>query len=513
MNSSSNSSSSSITQDMAAAANSGAASVGSGSGSFDNESSSVSAAGATAIGTNNASAHLEEHGSTQTAEECAVHDSPGLAIGSGKSKNAQNSDDSDSSSGHDKSPQSDAAHAVGAAADCAVIRAIAEDGYDDDSGDESSEQVHQLLHSSSSTKSTATENTSRIPILMPIFDTLGFEGDDEPGRGGAQEDSASIDISAITTPHTLLARLGTGNIEENVEEEKEGDALMQHSNTASVTVVDDKTGEVSAYVNDQMSEGISADAEGDPFRGEIGSILKNAMHNLDPNMLEGYLLDLTKSLEIPPSEMAEKSIRLGELAFENAAFDAAAIYFKAGRGLLGPTAWEESPNAMLQLCTEGASACFIAGDIEMTNALVEDVLRRDVPIREKFRAYEVKILLLQASQRFDEAITTALDIRRQLGLKSPANKATSTATTLKEYIKTRRALKKLTSNDIVALPDLEDERIVMGQRLLELLVPSTYQVQPTLFPLVVFLLVRTSIKHGINASSCDAFACYGLLLW
>jgi predicted ATPase len=73
-------------------------------------------------------------------------------------------------------------------------------------------------------------------------------------------------------------------------------------------------------------------------------------------------------------------------------------------------------------------------------------------------------------------------------------------------------LKNRTADELVALPDLTDESIIMGQRLLELIIPATYQVQPTLFPLVVFLLVRTSIEHGINASSCDAFACYGLLL-
>ena len=47
---------------------------------------------------------------------------------------------------------------------------------------------------------------------------------------------------------------------------------------------------------------------------------------------------------------------------------------------------------MLQLCSEEANACFAAGDSETTNALVEDVLKRDVPVREKFRAYEVEIL-------------------------------------------------------------------------------------------------------------------------
>ncbi len=228
--------------------------------------------------------------------------------------------------------------------------------------------------------------------------------------------------------------------------------------------------------------------------------------------LEGCLLDLRETSGISSSEMVKKNIRLGNLAVENAAFNAAMIYFKMGRGLLGPKAWEENPDIMLHLCSAEANACFATGDMEMTNALVDDALKRDIPVRDKFRAYEVKILSLQASQRFDESITTALDVRRQLGLRSPANKAASTSCTLKEYIKTRRVVKNRSSDELVALPDLTDARLIMGQRLLELLIPATYQAQPTLFPLVVFLLVRTSIKHGINASSCDAFACYGLLL-
>mmetsp|Transcript_16223 Transcript_16223/g.32673 ORF Transcript_16223/g.32673 Transcript_16223/m.32673 type:complete len:86 (-) Transcript_16223:112-369(-) len=35
---------------------------------------------------------------------------------------------------------------------------------------------------------------------------LGFGGNDEPGRGGANEDSASMDISAITTPYTKVRK-------------------------------------------------------------------------------------------------------------------------------------------------------------------------------------------------------------------------------------------------------------------------------------------------------------------
>lgn len=257
---------------MADAANSGATSVGS-RGFTD--TSSISASGATSIETN-ASAHLEEQSSTKTAEAFAVDLSPDFVISSG-----ENIAESGSSSGHDSSPQSDAAHAVGAGADCALIMAIAEDEYVDS---DESETVDKLL---STLSKMFTENTSPSQI-MPIFNTLGYEGDDKPGTGGANEDSASLDISSITTPHTPpLAReiitgldIGISDIEETVEEGGEGNTVPQYSNTESgtdeVEIMDDKTDEVSAYGYDQMNEGISANAERDPSRGEVGSILMNA---------------------------------------------------------------------------------------------------------------------------------------------------------------------------------------------------------------------------------------------
>lgn len=38
------------------------------------------------------------------------------------------------------------------------------------------------------------------------------------------------------------------------------------------------------------------------------------------------------------------------------------------------------------------------------------------------------------------------------------------------------------------------------------------QAQPTIFPLIIFLLVNASLKYGINSSSCDAFGGYGIIL-
>lgn len=71
---------------------------------------------------------------------------------------------------------------------------------------------------------------------------------------------------------------------------------------------------------------------------------------------------------------------------------------------------------------------------------------------------------------------------------------------------------KRTSEELASLPEVTDERVIMGQRMLELLLTSCYQVQPTLFPILICTMVDTSLKYGINASACDAFTTFGILL-
>lgn len=68
----------------------------------------------------------------------------------------------------------------------------------------------------------------------------------------------------------------------------------------------------------------------------------------------------------------------------------------------------------------------------------------------------------------NKALQTAIDFRRQLGLPTLKNKPVNTLTIIKEFIKTKRALGKRTAED--------DERIVMGQRMLELSASASFAV-------------------------------------
>jgi len=106
--------------------------------------------------------------------------------------------------------------------------------------------------------------------------------------------------------------------------------------------------------------------------------------------------------------------------------------------------------------------------------LVDELLSRDFPIKQVFEAYEVKMLAAQAANRFDEAISVALEVRRQLGFKSIPTKV-SKLTVIREFHKTKKAVQGRSAEELAALPKLTDQRVAMGQRMLELLCTSTYQ--------------------------------------
>jgi len=218
---------------------------------------------------------------------------------------------------------------------------------------------------------------------------------------------------------------------------------------------------------------------------------------------------------------AKYNLQAGKSALEKSDFDTAADYFKAGRKQLNDiTHWDDDEvrPILLELCSEGAHTCYINGDHDITNELIDEVLHHGNTIQEKFRVYEMKMMMEQAAGNYQESLSLGLDVRKQLGLSTPSynwatnNKIISTMMILWKYMETTRKLGNRTAEELANLPDLQDERIIMGQRTLELLLTSCYQVQPTLFPLPIFEITNITLEFGINASSCDAFTTFGILL-
>ena len=49
------------------------------------------------------------------------------------------------------------------------------------------------------------------------------------------------------------------------------------------------------------------------------------------------------------------------------------------------------------------------------------------------------------------------------------------------------------------------------EQLFTYIIVTFLQDEPTMFPLIVFLMIEATLKYGINASSCDALSSFALL--
>lgn len=180
------------------------------------------------------------------------------------------------------------------------------------------------------------------------------------------------------------------------------------------------------------------------------------------------------------------------------------MYFKAGRKVLGSNGWAIDQSLILKLCSEGANACSICGDLDTMNALIAEVLSQAIPIQDKFNAYKVKVMAAHAAGEFNEALNTAFDFRRQIGLPTLKNKPVNTLIIIKEFIKTNRSLGNRTAEDIGSLPDLTDDRIVMGQRMLELSASSSFAVSKhwETVRVVPLSFLLTSCHFSLGSTDC-----------
>ena len=185
-----------------------------------------------------------------------------------------------------------------------------------------------------------------------------------------------------------------------------------------------------------------------------------------------------------------------------------------GRKLLGNNGWEVDQDTMLQLKSNEAHARFVIGDNKIMEMLIDDVLtRKDIDTQKKFVAYEVKIISSIIKFDYDMAIDTAMLVRKKLGLRAPANKPNSKLMVAKELFKTNRIMKRYSAEDIAALPKLSDERVIKGQRLLDLIFSAVFLCHPSLYPIVILISVQTTIQYGINSSSVVGLSSYCVLLW
>ncbi|MBD1849460.1 AAA family ATPase [Leptolyngbya sp. ST-U4] len=208
--------------------------------------------------------------------------------------------------------------------------------------------------------------------------------------------------------------------------------------------------------------------------------------------------------------ISQLNLIAGQKAKIAMAYVAAVEYLQAGIELLVEDSWTDQYELALALHTEAAESAYLSSDFEAVQRFVDIVQNCAKTLLEKVKVYEIQIQAHVLQNKLLEAINTALQALKLLGVNFPENPVPfDIGQALSE---TAVILNGRRIEDLVDLPQMSDPCKLAAIKLLASIFAPAYIAAPALLPLAVCKQVDLSVQHGNAPVSPTAYANYGLLL-
>ncbi|MEG4294879.1 serine/threonine-protein kinase PknK, partial [Microcoleus sp. C2C3] len=210
------------------------------------------------------------------------------------------------------------------------------------------------------------------------------------------------------------------------------------------------------------------------------------------------------------TEIAKLNLMAGQKAKAATAYAAATEYLQAGLGLLANSSWTHHYELPLALHEEAAEAAFLSGDFDRMQKLAEVVQNCAKTLLDKIKVYEVQIQAYVSQNKLIDAVNTALEVLKLLGVEFPSQPNPSDIG--QALGETAAILNGKQIEDLVDLPQMSEPYKLAAMRLLSSIFAPAYIAAPQLLPVTLCKQVDLSVQYGNASVSPFAYANYGLLL-
>ncbi|MBD1937297.1 AAA family ATPase [Microcoleus sp. FACHB-68] len=249
---------------------------------------------------------------------------------------------------------------------------------------------------------------------------------------------------------------------------------------------------------------------------KIGQLL---LQKTAKSALEENIFDIVNQLNIGlefiknPSEKEELA-KLNLMAVRKAkaatAYEAAVRYANVGLELLPASGWQNYYELTRDLHVEAVEVEYLNTNYEQAKQLSEIVLRQAESLLEKVKVYEIKIQFYIAQNLMQEAINTALEVLKMLGVFIPKNP--NKINILVGVLRTKLTLNVKQIEDLAQLPEMTDPYKLAAMRILIAVLVPAFLTAPSLFPIVTFKMVNLAVRYGNSPLSAYGYTLYGWLL-
>ena len=242
------------------------------------------------------------------------------------------------------------------------------------------------------------------------------------------------------------------------------------------------------------------------------------LQQASPQTKEDQIFEIVNQLNYGTSLIAEQCekdelAQLNLIACRKAraatAYQAGREYARIGLSLLGEKAWARQYEMTLAFYDLAVELAMLCGDIEAMECAIETIIKESRSALEKVNAYRTKIVSHISRNQLNEAIEIARYILQQLDLVLPETvKENDIQLAIAEIGK---LIKEREIEDLLDLPNMSDGEKIAILEIVNSILPAVYISGSLLFPLLIALLVKLSIKYGNTSVSGGAYASYGLI--
>ncbi len=194
-------------------------------------------------------------------------------------------------------------------------------------------------------------------------------------------------------------------------------------------------------------------------------------------------------------ELARLNLIAGRKASASTAYSAAVKYLTAGLELLPPHSWQILYDLTLNLHVAAVEAEYCNTNFERAIALAEIVIERSQSLLDRLKVYELKVQIYMVQVKMDLAFETGLS-----------------ALELLEVSLEKEPPKNIDVSELINLPPMRDPYQQAAMRILNSLLNPAYVSNPSLYPEIVFTMLRISREYGHCLHSILGYAPYAIFL-
>ena len=291
------------------------------------------------------------------------------------------------------------------------------------------------------------------------------------------------------------------------------------SSSYHMAQIDSECNQISyQFVHDRIQQAAYSLIEAESSADIHLSIARILIEKLSEGQLYKKIFDVAKHFnharsvvkdDVDRANVIRVNFLAGKRAVDATAFMPALHYFEAALTALPENYWQSHAEFATELLLKASEVACLSKHYGKMEKWLDELLNNVQPVGSKIQAYAIRLQAYTAQTRLQEAVSISLKALKLLGFDFPEKPTDFDV--MAKLLKTKLMLRGKTTDQLMVLPPMKDEQVMLSMNIMGLTIPPAYWASPNLVFLIIFQLTRNSVKHGYSPIAGFGYSWWGII--